>query len=197
METAGTTRLSFLERLRDRSTQLGWSEFNERYRELLYRYARRRGASHIEAEDIAQEVQLYLFKAMERFQYDSAKGRFRGYLRAAVVHAMGRRASKRAREEVVLDPDVLAAQSAAEDPSDAVWEREWQLHRLRCALRSVAGEFEPTTLEAFRLHVVLGWSVDATARTLGISSASVYQAKCRVLKRVKERIDSVDPSEDP
>jgi len=196
VDTAGTTRLSFLGRLRNRSAARDWAEFDGRYRALLYGYARRRGASHIEAEDIVQEVMMFVFKAMDRFQYDPNKGRFRGYLRTAVTHAMARRASVRARQEPNLDPEGLAALANVDDSADAEWEREWQLHRLRQAMRSIAGEFEPTTLEAFRLHVLAGWPVDDTARHLGLSPASVYQAKSRVLKRLKERIATADPIDD-
>ncbi len=195
VESSGTTRLSFLDRLRGRSA-LVWAEFDERYRELLYRYARRRGATHTEAEDIVQEVQLYVFKAMDRFQYDPGRGRFRGYLRTAVIHAMGRRAKNQERQEAAVDPQVLADVVDAEDSSDTEWEREWQLHRLRWALRNVAKEFEPATLQAFRLHVLGDWSADDTAKYLGISRASVYQAKSRVLRRLRERIEATDDVEE-
>ncbi len=192
METVGTTRLSFLDRLRDRSTRLGWSEFDERYRELLYRYARRRGVGHDEAEDIVQEVLLNVFQAFDRFQYDRRRGGFRAYLRAAVVHALSRRAVKKARPEVPWTPELLATIADPDEGVDALWEREWQLHRLRFAMRVVAKEFEPSTLEAFRLHVLADWSVEATARHLGLSHASIYQAKSRILKRLRERVNKPD-----
>jgi len=196
VDTANTTRLSFLGRLRDRTTNLGWAEFDARYRELLTRYARRRGASPSEAEDIVQDVEMYVFKAAERFQYDPSKGRFRGYLKVAVIHAMARRSSKRAKLEPVLHPDQLASLAASDPGADAEWEHEWQLHRLSWALRSITPEFEPNTVEAFRLHVLCAWPVDSVAEQLGMSRGSVYQAKSRVLKRLKERIDSLDPADD-
>ncbi len=194
MKTVGTTRLSFLDRLRDRSSKLGWAEFDQKYRELLYRYARRRGASYNEADDVVQEVELYVFKAMDRFQYDRGRGRFRAYLRTAVVHALARRAGSPSHQVTLLDPDLLATLAEEDGTADAEWEREWQLHRLRWALRSIAKEFEPATLEAFRHHVLGDWPVDVTAQHLGLSRASVYQAKSRVLRRLKERIDSSDSS---
>jgi RNA polymerase sigma-70 factor (ECF subfamily) len=195
MGEADTTHLTFLLRLRDRSDELGWQQFHERYGQLLYRYARSRGAGHADAEDIVQEVEMYLFKAAQGFEYDARKGRFRAYLRAAVVHAMGRRASKQVHQPTGLDPgkfDHLSSQDAA----DARWEREWQLHRLRWAMRSVAEGFEPTTLKAFEMHVLGGRGVTETADKLGLSKASVYQAKSRVLKVLRERLAAMDPDED-
>ena len=190
MATVGTTRLSFLSRLRDRSTQIGWAEFDERYRDLLYCYARRRGVSHNEAEDIVQEVELYVFKAIGNFQYDRERGKFRSYLRTAVVHALARRAAKRARPEVAWSPELLATLPDTDEDLDDLWEREWQLNRLRNALRTISKDFELTTLEAFRLHVLANWSVEATAQHLGLSPAGVYQAKSRVLKRLRECVNS-------
>jgi RNA polymerase sigma-70 factor (ECF subfamily) len=192
-----TTRVSLLLRLRNRTDELSWQDFHDRYGELLHRYARRRGASEVDAEDIVQEVEMYLFKAMEGFEYDTAKGRFRSYLRSAVIHAMGRRAAKEARHGALVDPhtfDFLTAELEAS--ADDHWEHEWRMHRLRWALRSIAGEFEDSTLQAFRLHVLAGRSTADTAQETGLSKASVYQAKSRVLKRLRERLETLDPDND-
>ena len=190
-----STRATFLLRLRDRSDQITWQRFHERYGELLYRYARSRGASAVDAEDIVQEVELGLFKALDGFEYDGSKGRFRAYLRMAVIHAMGRHAGKRARAGDLMDPDgfdhVVAVRDAGEDDQ---WEHEWRLHRLRWALREVAPEFGQTVLAAFQMHVLNQVPVEETAERLGMSKASVYQAKSRILRRVKEQLESLDPN---
>lgn len=197
MDPADSTRLTFLLRLRDRADTLSWNEFHARYGQLLYRYARARGATHPDAEDVVQEVEMYLFKALEGFEYDATKGRFRAYLRSAVVHALARRADKRARQPAILDPhnfDYITGENEA--TLDARWEREWQLHRLRWAMRCVAPQFEPQTLRAFELHVLNGQSVDETAAETKLSKASIYQAKSRVLKALKEHLAHADPSGD-
>lgn len=197
MGQESSTHLTFLLRLRDRADKLSWAEFHERYGQLLYRYARARGAKHPDAEDIVQEVEMYLFKALDGFEYDARKGRFRAYLRSAVVHAMGRRADKQSRQPMALDPHAFDYLRGEDDAnSDEKWEREWQLHRLRWAMRSIAHEFSPQTLRAFELHVLAGESVDATAESVGIGKASVYQAKSRVLKRLRERLADLDPHGD-
>ena len=197
----GTTRISFLHRLRNRADQVSWAEFHDRYGELLFNYARRRGAGHAEAEDIVQDVEMSLFKAMGKFRYDARKGRFRAYLRTSVIRAMGRQASKRAAAGENLDPLVIDhisedRVSKADVGQDDPWDREWQLHRLRWALRSIAHEFEPATLAAFRLVALANRPAAETATELGLTRDSVYQAKSRVLKRLKERIRSLDPDED-
>lgn len=197
MQASEPTRLTFLMRLRDRSNSVGWNEFQERYGELLYRYARGSGASHVDAEDAVQEVVLYLFKAMEGFEYDARKGRFRSYLRKSVINALARLQKKDAKQAAPIDPqnfDFVKAKTEA--GADERWEHEWRLHRLRWALREVASELEEKTMQAFQLHVLAGLSVEKTALEVGISKASVYQAKSRVLKRVREQLEALDPDED-
>ena len=197
MSHADTTHLSFLLRLRDRADELSWHEFHERYGQLLYRYARARGASHADAEDAVQEVEMGLFKAVDGLEYDARKGRFRAYLRAAVAHALSRRASKQARQPGGLDPQRFdALVNGREASADARWQHEWQLHRLRWAIRSIADQFEPATLKAFEMHVLGGRSVNETAELLGVSKWSVYQAKSRVLKCLKQRLAEEDPEGD-
>jgi len=52
------------------------------------------------------------------------------------------------------------------------------------------------TLQAFELHALRGMPVDTAAEQLGMSKASVYQAKSRVLRRVKEQLETLDPDQD-
>lgn len=195
VQAAGTTRVSLLDALKNDPHGDAWVGFHMRYGELLYRYARSRGASHSEAEDVTQEVELYLFKAMGRFEYDKRKGGFRSYLRRAVQHAVSRQASKRPRQESRLDPAALASIPVATPEDDRQWEREWRHHRLRWLLRSIADDFEPVTIEAFRLHVLANLPVSEVADHLKLSRAGVYQAKCRVLRRLRERLACLGPDD--
>ena len=188
----GTTHLSFLERLRDRTDTRSWVQFHEYYGELLFSYARRLGASHERAEDVVQEVEMYVFKAIGRFRLHARKGSFRAYLRSAVVHALARKGGMERNREAVLDPQTLDALAKTDPLHDAAWQRDEYLHRIRWAMRYIAKEFEPVTLEAFRLHVLAALPVGRTAEVLGLSKDSVYQAKSRILKRLRERVALMD-----
>ena len=190
--TGGSTRLSFLGRLRDRSNTRSWVQFHEYYGELLFSYARRLGASHERAEDVVQEVEMYVFKAIGGFRHQARKGSFRAYLRSAVVHVLARKGGAAGNREAVLDPQAFDALVKTDPLHDAAWQRDEYLHRIRWALRSIVKEFEPVTLEAFQLHVLANRPVAETAEQLGLSKDSVYQAKSRILKRLRERIGSMD-----
>ena len=62
MKGIGTTRISFFRRLRDRDDQNGWEEFHARYGAAMYRYARKRGVSHNDAEDLVQEAFVRIWR---------------------------------------------------------------------------------------------------------------------------------------
>ena len=185
MSRTETTHPSLLLRVRDHGDHESWQTFHARYGHLLYRYARSRGATHDDAQDVAQEVLLQFVRTVERFEYDAAKGRFRAYLRAAVVHEMARHARRRDRQPPGLDPrcfDFVAAERKADDDED--WQAEWRLGRLRWTVQDIAAEFDATTLKAFEMHVLAGCAVAETADKLGISKWRVYRARRRVLRRL-------------
>ncbi len=197
MTHASRTHPSFLLRLRDRKDELSWSRFHARYGHLLYRYARSRGASHTDAEDVVQEVETQLFQAIGGFEYDGRRGKFRSYLRAAVIHALTRRASKESRQPPGLDPRSFdSCATEREMDRDAEWAREWQLQRLRRTMQDLADEFDPTTLKAFEMSVLAGKPVTYTAEMLDISIWSVYRARKKVLERLKSSLGEARPEED-
>ena len=84
------------------------------------------------------------FSVSGQFEYDPAKGRFRGYLKRATLNAV------RARYRRHRAPAQLEDKSLVADPTtDAVaWDHEWWLSVLNRALREVATRFEAATSEA-------------------------------------------------
>ncbi len=163
---------------------------------MIYRYARAKGVDHNDAEDVVQDVEVQFFNCIDTFEYDTSRGRFRGYLRAAVVHAILRQLRKKERQPKGLDPhtfDYLGASSEAQ--RDEGWKQEWQFYKLRWTLQSIASEFDEVTLKAFELHVLAACPVSETAKELGISIWRVYRAKNRVLARLKEKLDRLDPDD--
>jgi hypothetical protein len=83
--------------------------------------------------------------------------------------------------------DQLLAQLA--DPSSDLarqWEHDHNTHVFRKLLATVQADFEPTTCEAFTRFALDGQPAAQVAGELGISANAVVQAKCRILKRLRE-----------
>ncbi len=180
-----STHASLLARLQTGSDGAAWSEFTARYRDLIRGYALRRGLQAADAEDLVQDVFLALSKGMKDFVYDPQKGRFRGFLKTIAIPAIGKRLRR---------SHGLLAQSAAEQvleakpmdqAEDGDWEAEWRQYHLRAAMLSVRSEFRASDLLAFELLTRDGKDAKSVAQELGISVDSAYQAKSRILKRLK------------
>lgn len=198
MADVDRTHASFLHRLRDSADPASWREFHEKYGHTLYRYARSLGATHVDAEDIVQDVEMQFFQAIGGFNYDAQRGRLRSYLRSAALHALQRRMSRRARQPAELNPQSLEALASADgSPQDEVWQREWELHLLRRAVQEVANEFDPPTLKAFEMHVLAARPAEEAAAVLEVSKWSIYRASNRVLARVKEKLAEFPDDAEP
>jgi RNA polymerase sigma-70 factor (ECF subfamily) len=185
-----TTHATLLARLSEGSDAAAWREFNDRYGELIRAFARMRGVQGVDCDDILQDVLMGLTKAMAGgqagggFQYDPQKGRFRSYLKTAVIHAIGRR-SRQNRGAAGLETFDAPTEAEVENQ----WEQQWRQHHTRLAMKTVEGEFNATDIEAFKRYGVLQQDAGAVAASLGVSVESVYQAKSRVLKRLSKLIE--------
>src|SRR5579884_2498378 len=116
MTESPETRLTLIVRLKDRDDQAAWGEFLEIYRPLVYRLAVAKGLQHADAEDVAQQVFGSVARAVDRWQPDEGRARFRTWLttiaRHAILNALSRRAPDRASGDTA-ERDLLAGQAAA------------------------------------------------------------------------------------
>jgi RNA polymerase sigma-70 factor (ECF subfamily) len=140
-------------------------------------------------DDLVQEIFMAVVRGLPAFSHSGRRGAFRSWLRT-IAHnyscdywkAPARRAAA---------PGEGAATTALgllEDPDSALnryWDEEHDRYVLRCLLELVELEFEPTTLQAFRLVALEGSSGAAAAGELGLSIAAVYAARSRVLRRLR------------
>lgn len=189
------TNPNLLVRLRDRGDEQAWFEFVELYRPAILRLARRRGMPPADCEDLAQGVLLSVAGAIDRWEPDPSRGRFRTWLhtiaRRKVIDALRRR-----------PVSVVSGGSAVERLLDAREARADDSHLLRTELRrqvfqrqaqSIRDEFEGPTWSCFWLVAVEGVDPAEAARQTGKTIGAVYAAKGRVARRLMQQIRDCEP----
>src|SRR5438270_9736889 len=87
------TRPSLLAQLRYGAAPEAWQIFVATHAPLLYRFARTKGLQDADAQDVTQEV----LAKVHRFEYDSGRGHFRGWLATVTRHEIARFRKKQAR----------------------------------------------------------------------------------------------------
>jgi RNA polymerase sigma-70 factor (ECF subfamily) len=191
MAEAPLTRPSLLLRLRDAGDQQAWEEFVDLYAPLVYGFARKHGLQDADAADLTQDVLRAVAGAVPRLDYDPARGSFRAWLLTVVrnkllnfLAAAGRREQGRGD----TDGQLLLERLPAPDEDSLLWEREHRQHILAQAGERVRRQVQPATWLAFWRTAVEGRRVEETAVELGLSVASVYLARSRVMARLKEQV---------
>lgn len=207
------TRASLLQRLKDAGDHASWEEFHATYRGLLIGVARRAGLDEREAGEAVQDTLIAVARSMPGFRYDPARDSFKGWLlrllRWKVAEQFRRRPRGSAPTTLTAPPSVAERLARIEgldaepkgpggdlpDPRsefEALWDAEWNRHRLDQALARVKRRARPEQYAIYHLHVVEERSVAEVGRALGVSAAAIYLAKHRVGVLVRKALQEVD-----
>jgi RNA polymerase sigma-70 factor (ECF subfamily) len=188
------TRASLLVRLKDRADQAAWYEFAEVYRPVIVRLAGRKGMQAADAEDLAQQVLAAVAKAIDRWQEDPRRARFRTWLHRVannlILNALARGKPDRGSGDTGLI-QWLAQQPANDGPNSDLLRLEWRREAFRWAATQIRDEFQPDNWEAFWRTAIEGEAVDDVAHRLGKSRASVHSARSRIMRRLKEKVNEL------
>ena len=79
------TRLSFLQRLSN-ADRNAWHHFDAVYKPLLFNWLKSYSLPHAEAEDLTQEIMLFVVNHIQDFQHNQRIGAFRNWLRQCTVN---------------------------------------------------------------------------------------------------------------
>jgi RNA polymerase sigma-70 factor (ECF subfamily) len=184
------TPLSLLDRVRACETG-AWGRLIKLYQPLVRSWCSRAGLHGPDAEDIGQEVFAAAAAGLESFHRDRPGDTFRGWLRGITRNHIllhFRRNGRHPQSEGGSDA-WQALQEVADPlpgPGDDETEELGQLFQR--ALEQVRPAFEERTWQAFWLTTVVGRAPATLTEELGMSVASIRQAKCRVLRRLKQEM---------
>lgn len=192
------TTSTILQGLRDYNNQSAWQRLTERFQRPIVAFVRRMGLSPADADDVAQETLIAFVQALRSGQYDRGAGRLSRYLFGiAYRQALGARRAIARRAAAAGSSGDARPLSQIEDEQTAAtsWDQEWEQTLLQQCIEQVGREVEPVTLKAFELVVREERSPAEAAALLGVPIKLVYNAKHRVLKRIRElrqQLEDVD-----
>lgn len=185
------TRTSLLLRVKDPRDQVAWGEFHELYAPLLYAYARARGLSHDDAEDVRATCYETLVKQLPDFEYDKAKGGFKAWLRMLVQRRVVD-LWRRQRQEQAGSHELGELADPTPAP-DELWEQSWRSQHLQFCLERARALVPQQSYAVFRLLVDEDCAVAEVCQRLGLNANQVYKAKARVLACIREEMSLLDP----
>ncbi|WP_146431022.1 RNA polymerase sigma factor [Blastopirellula retiformator] len=165
-----------------------WQRFHDVYAPLIRNWLSRQNVFGSDADDLTQDVLIVVLRKLPAFQHNGRSGAFRRWLRLIVVNVV-RDSIKKKRVQVSSHEGVSHLLSELEDESSSIsqqWGREHDLEVTRRMLDQLKTSFEPKTWEAFDLLTREELPAKEVAMRLSISVASVYQAKSRVLSRLRQ-----------
>ena len=190
-----STSLTLLQRARAREPE-AWQRLVGIYASLVYRWCRQGGLSPEDARDVGQEVFLAVDLNLDRFRRDRPGDRFRGWLWTITQNKV-RDHFRRQGHAVQAKGGTSAQQWIAEIPeslplstSQDVWAADDAVV-LRGVLETLQDRFAKKNWDAFWRTTVKGESGKDVAGDLGMSVPAVYQAKYRILQRIRQELNDL------
>jgi RNA polymerase sigma-70 factor (ECF subfamily) len=193
MSESPTTQASLLVRIRDAKDAAAWGQFVEVYAPLVYGFARKHGLQDADAADLTQDVLRSVSTAAKSLDYDPRRGSFRSWLFTVVRNKLRNFLAAGARKVQGSGDSAgqnLLAEVPAREETDQ-WEQEYEQQLFAWAVEQVRDSFSESTWQAFWLTAVEGQSAKGVAAELGMSVASVYLAKGRVVAKLKVQINQI------
>lgn len=184
------TTSTILEGLGDFGNQTAWQRLTNRFRLPLFRFAQRMGLPDADAEDASQEALLAFAESFRSGHYDAAKGKLSQWLFGIAYRQVLNQRRRAAQQVARVGPPADDTDWWNNWPDDAtatqMWEDDWERAVYEQCLDQVRQEVEATTYQAFELVMRLEGSAAEAAQVLGVPVKTVYNAKHRVLKRIRE-----------
>lgn len=191
------TRISLILRLGEGGDVQAWQEFADIYVPAIHGLALRKGLQPADAEDVTQEVLFGVARAIERFEPDRSRAKFRTWLSRIARNMIADFCVNRAKRPVQQAATDSWLQAACSDAShdlsehDQDFDAEYRKAIFHVAAKKIRSRVTPTTWSSFEQTQVLGRNTETVAQELGISMGALYVARCRVLKMLRAEVEEL------
>lgn len=187
-----TTRSSVLRAVADTDNAAAWERFFDLYAGFVFAFARSKGLSADDADDLVQSVFADLSRTLPTFDYDRNKGKFRSYLLKLVNWRLADKLNLSKRDESLKAAywnEIKVANSRGSD--SALADRKWQEAALKEALRRLQPEIRPDHFAAFVESTVEGLDVETVMKLHNLTRDNLYQIRTRLTAKLKPLVAAV------
>jgi len=194
-DTSSSTSLSLIDRVRAHDAD-AWRRLSRLYGPLVYRWARQAGLQESDAADLAQDVFGVLAAKISDFRRNRAGDSFRGWLWGITNNKLKeffrrQAADPRAFGGTDAHLQLNALPEAPPEESREARLMETNASLIHRAMELIKTEFEENTWRAFWRTAIDEQTAPNVADELQMTSAAVRQAKCRVLRRLKQELEDL------
>jgi RNA polymerase sigma factor (sigma-70 family) len=195
------TRLSLIERLRNRDDRESWREFFDGYWKLIYGLAIKSGLTEPEAEEVVQETMASIAKNLDAYEYNPRECSFKSWMfkmtKWRIIDQIRKRPpdfilSAAARSHSDRTATVERVADEATSQLEQIWDNEWRQNLLETALSRVKQKVSIKQFQVFDLYVLKAWPVRDVKRLLHVSAAQVYVAKHRIAALLKRELHNLE-----
>lgn len=189
MDTSST----LLDSLRRSPESDAWAQLNQLYRPMISRWLQR-AAHHpldqADIDDITQEVLRRIAEKITSFVPGEHRGGFRKWLKLIAINCLRNYARKNQKSPAAIGGTAFAKiaqeMESPDSPLSQQWEVEHQQSVLKYLMNRIQPEFEAATWQIFLATAIDQQTPKNVAEKHGVSVASVYTAKSRVLSRLRQ-----------
>jgi RNA polymerase sigma factor (sigma-70 family) len=197
-ESTDATSASLLGRVAlSPSDHAAWARFIAMYGPKIRGWCRRWGLQEADVEDVTQDVLLRLAQKLKTFRYDPA-GSFRAWLRTVTSNALADFVADRRRQCSGSGDERVSERLQSVQARDDLITRlkeQFDAEIVAEACARARERVEPQTWDAFRLLAYEGASGDEVAARLGMNVNSVFKAKSRVMRFIREEVRRLDDAQ--
>ena len=191
------TSPTLLNKVADWQDHPAWVSFRGRYNPLLRRWCHGYGLDDDSIDEVCQRIWIELADRMRTFQYDPNRT-FRGWLRrvcdSRVIDFLRQRQAvtflrlgdRDGEQEAVTRAALIDLAEDDQLEGAAGLLRRFVLGEAEKVQGAVRAKVKPHTWDAFWLVAVCDWTVDRTARALGMTHTAVYAASERVARMLRD-----------
>lgn len=190
-----TTSESLLFRLRNNNrslsdtsseTDFAWQQFVSIYTPLIFYWAKKTGLGQTDASDLVQEVLTLVFQKLPDFQYDPSQS-FRGWLRTVTLNKY-REIYRRKSSRLTTASESMLENLVPVAVAESTWDIDYARLLVARTMELMRDDFAEGTWEALKLVISENDSVEAAAKKTGVSGWTIYSARARLMKRLREEL---------